>query len=381
MPRFLLLTICLSAVTTFPPFSTPAIAQIPPAASTPGVWNCVKGDHFTAVVENTRTTTITVNGVTQPARQSTDLLQLYYLFAGTLPGGDAIVQVRITSAQCDAQNQQSPDGAASGRGQSSSSDIERRLIQMLPFQLLVTPDGNVRPVSIQQHQQFIERLAASDASIAALLKKSCPDELYSSWFGRPFWFPKLNLLTDKNTQPWTASCTDSCGPFGVLQTEMNLEQLPPQNGFALCSLKGTPRFVPLVLAATRPSDVPQISLPFTALDIKSGSFTGNARINFNPPADPSDKGSDALPQPAPADDPILTPSSNRSRLITPPFQFLETTLTVSGSGTPGEALQGILKTNNFEFQYSHRCRFTITDFSFRANDRIEALPLPPRPPR
>lgn len=378
MKRFLLLTIGLSAVASCLPLSTPAAAQIPPAASTPSVWNCVRGDNFTAVLETTRTTSIIVNGEPQPTRQTTDLLQLHYLVTGTLPGGDAIVQVRITSARCDLPNEQSPDAGGRGASQSSAHDIERKLVNMLPFQLLVTPDGDVRPVSAQQHQQFIERLAASDASIASLLKKSCPEELYSSWFGRPFWFSKLNLLTTENTQPWAASCTDSCGPFGVIQTDIKLERLPPQDGFALGSLNGTPRFVPLVLANAKLSDTPQISLPVTALEINSGSFTGIARIRSSQSAEPLDNRPDTVPQPLPVNGPNLNPNPNPTLPVTPPFQFLETTLTVSGSGSPGEALQQTLKADSFQFQYSSRCRFTIASYSFRANDRIEPLPRPPR---
>ncbi|MEY2726218.1 MAG: hypothetical protein RLZZ458_2085 [Planctomycetota bacterium] len=378
MPQPLLCAIRLSTVALLLQFGALAVAQIPPAAATPGVWNCAKGDNFTAVVETTRTTTIIVNGEPQPARQSTDLMQLYYIFGDTLPGGDAIVLVRITSARCDVQQQHSPDAVSSGRGQGSVDDIQRKLVRLPPFQLQVTPEGHIRPGPGHQHNSLIQTLAGNDASIAALLSKSCPDELYTSWFGRPFWFPKLELLTAENTQPWTASCTDSCGPFGVLQTEINLQRLLPQDGFAFCSLNGTPRFVPLVLAAAKPSEIPQIPLPVTAVAVKSSSFSGAARIRFNQPADLLEEAPDDLPQPLRPDDSNLNPNSGRKPQISPPFQSLETTLTISGSGTPGEALQRTLNSNEFQFEYSHRCRFVITGYSFRANDRIKALPRLPQ---
>jgi hypothetical protein len=294
-------------------------------------------------------------------------MQLEYQTRDTFPNGLAIVSVRIIAALCDVQLQDTPaaGGSASGRTPGSAEAIQRRLLQVPPFILKVSPEGDCGPVSPQQHLRFLEQLAANDAGTFSILKKSCPDELYSSWFGRPFWFPTRKLLTEA-AEPWSANCTESCGPFGVLQTEVTLERQPAQDGFALASLKGTPRFVPLVLPAAKPSDPQQTPLPISGITVESASFTGTARLKL------------ASTQPNPGEQAPNNPDADPQPKATPPFQSLETVLTVAGRGVPSESAKGGVQADEFAFNYSHNCRFTIIGYSFMENDRIEALPVPPR---
>jgi hypothetical protein len=349
------------------PLCSIGAAQTPAPPETPRVWSLATGDTFRAAVTSTRTTSISINGKPQPPLQSTDLIQFEYQARGTFPNGDAIISVRIIAALCDVQLQDASAAGvtASARPPGSAEAIQRRLLQVPPFVLKVSPEGDCRTASPQQHLRFLEQLAANDAGTFSLLKKSCPDELYSSWFGRPFWFPTRKLLTEA-AKPWSASCTESCGPFGVLQTEITLERQPPQDGFALCSLKGTPRFVPLVLPAAKPSDPPETPLPVSGITVESASFVGTARLK--------------LPdtQPDPDGQSISDPDAERQPKVTPPFQSLETVLTVAGRGVPSESAKAGVQADEFTFNYSHNCRFTIIGYSFMENDRIEALPVPQR---
>lgn len=326
------------------------------------IWKLSPGDTFSAGLILTRTTTITMNGQTLPPEKGEDVLLLEYRLRGLLPDGEAIFQVRVVSAQLGSDTEELASTAA--RSRQISESAERKLMQLPPISLQVSPTGSVRVVP-ESHTQLLEQLAASDAAAFALLRKSSPEEICSSWFGRPFWFPTRDLLIDAKA-PWTATCTDSCGPFGILQTEITLERLEPTNVAARCQLRGTPRFVPLVLPATEAADT---TLPVVDLKVEATEFTGTAELRRQPSSSPAPNTPQSEQPPEPAIDPGTAPPQ-----AGPPFQSLDTLLKIAGRGTLSENLKSQLKSDEFQFEFTQRSRFLIISFSFRENDRLQVLP-------
>jgi len=336
---------------------------VQPGKSGSPIWKLSPGDMFRARIVLTRTTTITMNGQALPPEKSQDLLLLEYRLRGLLSDGEAVFQVRVLSAELGAVTETGTSTAA--RNKEIADSAERKLMQLRPVPLQVSPEGSVRVVP-ESHTQLLEQLAASDAAAFNLLRKASPEEICSSWFGRPFWFPTRDLLIDAKA-PWTATCTDSCGPFGVLQTEITLERLEPSDGVARCQLKGTPRFVPLVLPAT---EVSSTALPITELKVDAAEFTGTAELRRRQPSGAPAQNAAPSQQPsAPNTDPAMAPPQ-----ATPPFQSLDTLLKVSGRGTLSENLKSQLKAGEFQFEFTQQSRFMIIGFSFRENDRLQALP-------
>lgn len=326
------------------------------------VWKLSSGDMFRAGLVLTRTTTITMNGQALPPEKSQDLLLLEYRLRGVI-SGEAIFQVRVLSAELGTITEGGAGTAA--RSKELSDSAERKLMQLRPVTLQVSPEGSVR-IAPESHTQLLEQLAASDAAAFNLLRKASPEEVCSSWFGRPFWFPTRDLLIDAKA-PWKATCTDSCGPFGVLQTEITLERLEPSAGVARCQLKGTPRFVPLVLPAT---EVAAAALPITDLKVEAAEFTGTAELRRRQPSSAPAPNSPPSQQPP---EPNTNPSPGPPQ-ATPPFQSLDTQLKVSGRGTLSENLKSQLKASEFQFEFTQQSRLMIIGFSFRENDRLQALP-------
>jgi len=314
------------------------------------IWNLSPGDIFRAAIATTRTTTITVNGQTLPPQKSSDILQLEYQLRVVVPDGDAIFQVRVVAAELGAGTSESDSVRARSEGVADAA--QRKLQQLPPISLQVSPAGVVT-MSSEHHKSLLEKIAANDAASFSLLRKASPREICSSWFGRPFWFPSRSLLVDAKA-PWTASCTDSCGPFGVLQTEITLERLPVEDGLARCQLSGTPRFVPLVLPAKDATDAP---LPIADLKIESAEFTGTAVVKQEQPGAGDGPGPDSA-----------------TRGARPPFQSLDTLLKISGRGVPSENLKSQLKADEFQFDFAQQSRLIILGYAFRGNVTPQALP-------
>lgn len=346
------------------PAQVPALSPAPAPNTGSVVWNLSPGDIFRAALASTRTTTITVNGQTLPPQKSSDILQLEYQLRVVVPDGDAIFQVRILSAELGPGTSES--NSVSARSEAVADAAQRKLQQLPPVSLQVSPSGSIT-MSSEHHKSLLEKIAANDAASFSLLRKASPREICTSWFGRPFWFPSRSLLVDAKA-PWTASCTDSCGPFGVLQTEITLERLPAEDGLARCQLTGTPRFVPLVLPAKDAADAP---LPIADLKIESAEFSGTALLKLEQPGAADDPQPPRLPPPGIGPDPDPDTATRGAR---PPFQSLDTLLKISGRGVPSENLKSQLKADEFQFDFSQQSRFIILGYAFRGNVSPQALP-------
>lgn len=344
--------------------ATPAAAQQNPAPG-PGaapapapnvgavVWNLSPGDIFRVAVASTRTTSLTVNGQALPPQKSSDILQLEYQLRVVVPDGDAIFQVRVLAAELGSGTLDA--NSISARSEGVAEAAQRKLQQLPPVSLQVSPSGGIT-MSSEQHKSLLEKIAANDAASFSLLRKASPREIHTSWFGRPFWFPSRSLLLDAKA-PWTASCTDSCGPFGVLQTEITLERLPAEEGLARCQLTGTPRFVPLVLPARDAADAP---LPIADLKIEAAEFSGTAWLKPEQPTVVDDTPAPRPFLPGGGADPRAANPGRR-----PPFQSLDTLLKVSGRGVPSESLRSQLKADEFQFEFTHQSRCILLGFAFR----------------
>lgn len=344
------------------PAQVPALSPAPAPNTGSVVWNLSPGDIFRVALASTRTTTITVNGQTLPPQKSSDILQLEYQLRVVVPDGDAIFQVRVLSAELGPGTSES--NSVSARSEAVADAAQRKLQQLPPVSLQVAPSGGIT-MSSEHHKSLLEKIAANDAASFSLLRKASPREICSSWFGRPFWFPSPSLLVDAKA-PWTASCTDSCGPFGVLQTEITLERLPAEDGLARCQLSGTPRFVPLVLPAKDAVDAP---LPIADLKIESAEFSGTALLKLEQPGAADGPQPPRLPLPGIGPDP-----DSATRGARPPFQSLDTLLKISGRGVPSESLKSQLKADEFQFDFSQQSRLIILGYAFRGNVTPQALP-------
>lgn len=338
--------LCIAAAVVAGLWSSPVAAQ-----SSPAIWGLRTRDVFSCNMVTTRETQLTFGEQPATVLKSRDFLRLEYRVESVEPNGDAVLVVRIQEPQREA------GGEMSRTARLASGALSRLANMTIRFR--VDPFGVVSAVSPAGHREFLTGVAGTDEAFQAFLRAACPEEVYSSWLGRPFLFPQREMIV-AGRQPWTASLTDSVGAFGLLRSSLTLKPELLEDDAVVVTISGQPEFSPLVLPSSSSAPEDGLQLPIRALTIESGKVSGRAQQRRRQAA--------ANPQDAAAP------------LVRPPFDLMEITLEVTGTGQLDEASAGLLPGKAFQFRHSSRCSLLITGFAFSENLRRE-LPVVPAEPQ
>ncbi len=318
-----------------------------PAQESKAVWGLRARDVFSINVVSSRATSLTFGGNTPILIESRDFLRLEYRVESVDANGDAKMLVRFFQPQRESSGDLSRDARVAAGALSRLSNCSVRL--------RVDPFGVASAIDPAEHSGFLSSLAGTDEAYIGFLKAACPDDVYSSWLGRPFWFPRRDMISE-NQKEWTVSVTDSVGAFGLLRTSLTLKPEAVDADTMVVTISGKPEFAPLVLPSN--AEVPEsaLQLPIREMTIQSGSVTGKAQQRRRPPAG-------NLPAP--------TFQSAR-----PPFDLMEVTINVTGKGQIDDRFGSSLPAKDFQFEHSSRNSMMITGFAFSEN-LLRELPVVP----
>lgn len=311
------------------------------------VWGLRARDVFSMNLMSQRATSLTFGGNAPILIESRDFLRLEYRVESVGANGDAIMTVRFF------QPQRESSGDLSRDSRMASGALSRLANCSVRFR--VDPFGVASAIDSAGHNGFLLALAGTDESYTEFLQAACPDDVYSSWLGRPFWFPRRDMIS-KNQKEWTANITDSVGAFGLLRTALTLKPEVVDGETLVVAISGKPEFAPLVLPTKAVAPESVLQLPIREITIQSGSVTGKAQQRRRPPATN-----------------LVAPARQPAR---PPFDLIEVTISVTGKGQVDESFARSLPAKEFQFEHSSRSSMMITGYAFSEN-LLQELPLAP----
>ncbi len=322
----------------------PSVSAQPPAV----IWGLSEGDQFNVTQNHSRTTQLSIENREPVIVRSSDRLSMTYRLERVSSNGDAHFRITIVNAQrdhADVRSLETPESTLSNLGK-------------YPVRIIVEPDGHVRVESAEMHQGLLQHLAGNDRSILKYLKRSCPEEIYSSWFGRPFLIPQQEQL-NSDAEPWDVSFTDSVGSSGIVEWNMTWQAGQDDSGQVAASMRqGSGRFLPLVLPADSDFTDDAPAAPALQLRIERTSVSGKT-VNKRLP----------LRQPV--------------QQLKPPFDAMLISTLLAGEATLDGAAAQRLGAKTAAFEHTHECVLVIDGFRFRANDRLQQIAprgLQQRPP-
>lgn len=323
-----------------------------PAQESKAVWGLRARDVFSINVVSSRATSLTFGGNAPILIESRDFLRLEYRVESVDANGDAKMLVRFFQPQRESSGEMSRDARVAAGALSRLANCSVRL--------RVDPFGVASAIDPAEHSGFLSALAGTDEAYIGFLKAACPDDVYSSWLGRPFWFPQRDMIS-ANQKEWTVSVTDSVGAFGLLRTSLTLKPEAADAETMVVAISGKPEFAPLVLPSNAEAPEAVLQLPIKEMTIQSGSVTGKAQQRRRPPAG----NLSAPPRPS----------------ARPPFDLMEVTLNVTGKGQIDERFGSSLPAKEFQFEHSSRNSMMITGYAFSENllRELPAVPVEPNP--
>lgn len=324
-----------------------------PAQESKAVWGLRARDVFSINVVSTRATSLTFGGNAPILIESRDFLRLEYRVESVDANGDAKMLVRFFQPQRESSGELSRDARVAAGALSRLANCSVRL--------RVDPFGVASAIDPAEHSGFLSSLAGTDEAYIGFLKAACPDDVYSSWLGRPFWFPRRDMISE-NQKEWTVSVTDSVGAFGLLRTSLTLKPEAVDAETMVVAISGKPEFAPLVLPSN--AEVPEsvMQLPIREMTIQSGSVTGKAQQRRRPPAAGN----------------LIAPVRQPAR---PPFDLMEVTINVTGKGQIDDRFGSSLPAKDFQFEHSSRNSMMITGYAFSENllRELPAVPVEQNP--
>ncbi len=235
------------------------------------VWGLRSGDRFVVSVFVVKQTEATIDNKVSTTSDSRDRFEIEYRVAEVLKSGDALVLARLRKARRDTNESTSELLQQTAQSTRALEDVKIR------FQ--IDPSGEISEISVRDREAAVATLSSLDPTAGRILRESCPDEIISSWFGRPFWFVR-NAQNDKDKPQQEIEFpqrTDflAVGPFGLIRTTIGVLASDDANEKDSLLISGTGRFAPLVVPeATQSSTMIPLSDVVAELD----EFAGKARL-------------------------------------------------------------------------------------------------------
>jgi len=280
--------ICLPATVTWLPLFLLGCSHVMAmqANESPAVWGLKAGDSFVINVFIVKQTEFTVEGQPPETNETRDRFEIEYTVATILKSGDALITVRLKRATREA-------GDSTSESLKTSVSSARSLEELrLRFQVDIL--GQITEIDRRDKEAFLVALSSLDPSAWQMLRDTCSDEAISGWFSRPFWTALASDPTivdrEPNAPPVQATPilerveSMALGPFGMLNTSIQLQPAKGKDDEPGFTISGTGRFVPLVVPESRQA---QGRLPFKEVTAELDEFSGRVRLAKAEPQDPN----------------------------------------------------------------------------------------------
>jgi len=318
---------------------------------TPPVWKLQAGDSFLVLSRLYRRTVISFPDQPPAPLETEDWQQLRYTVDTVSPAGDATFSIEVQDASRQSR------GQASRAWKAGAADLQK--LTGFRLWLQVDPEGRAALPPGDSYQTSLQKLAGGDDEYAEFLRVACPEELLLSWFERPFWLPRRDMIQPQ-MQERTVGVVENIGPFGLLRCDAVLRiQAAAPNGEqptpAAISLQisGTPRFLPLPLGDAATTPAAKVNLPVTDIRVTEAKLTG-----------------------------LIKPTSIRSATARPPFESILTEISAKGTLKLAATSASAVAASElpFELQQQREIRITSIVFAENRTERLLRLPvLPPEP--
>jgi hypothetical protein len=309
------------------------------------IWGLSTGDTFSASVVIVKQTEVTVGEQSPTQSETTDKFQIQYQVVGVDPAGDIVVAARMQRPERET-SKSSPQSL-------QTFDAAIQSLEQFTVVLQVSSEGVVTSVSPSDRESLIAYFSGLDPSSSNLLSNACPNSVVASWFARPFWIAH-DQTTLKEGAKWDRTEDIALGSFGTLHCETALKVATVDPKWGSIELKGSGRFVPLVLPTKQASFGEPPLAEFTA---ELDEYSGKARMFLAPIVD------DVVPSPPKR----------------PQFESIELTLRFHGTGTiVDRSAEEQAPPQKVTFRQTQIQSWLLQGFSFGRRELFFNMPTPRR---
>lgn len=343
------------------------------ADETKAVWGLKAGDRFVVSVLTVKQTEVTIGDQPATNSETRDRFEIEYRVTQVRNSGDAVIAAKLRKASRDVAESSAESLKASARSARALEDLR------VGFEIDAT--GQILTITERDRDALLAAFSGLDASSSQLLRDSCPEDVIASWLNRPFW---AGAADSSDTIPqevdrkavekpsYTRKDAIAIGPFGVMQTILEIQPaIAGQPGESL-TISGKGRFVPLVVPNRDPISA---KIPLQNVVAELDDYSGKLRI---PQRKQATRNSEKdIPEPSseiPQLEPGMIPDQQGLG-----FTGMEINIRLHGSGTlPAKA--GSPK-QNVTFRQTQMQSWTLTEHSFARAEYLFDVPVPVPAPR
>lgn len=205
-----------------------------PVAAQSSVWELQPPDRFSVETTIDRETTVQIDSGKEYTSTTKEKVGISYRVLRRLTTGISI-QVDVTSVV--------RVGSSGQPSQDKLADQRLRELENFSGVLLVAADGTV--TNVPGRRESLRQLAGSDPLGMDVLSASCPEPVFISWFGHPFWMTAPAEKREAGSS-WDRVDEISLGLMGRLRTIATCEIDEVIDGTAVVKISGSSRQVPNV---------------------------------------------------------------------------------------------------------------------------------------
>ncbi len=333
------------------------------------IWGLKTGDRFVVSVLSVKHTEVTIGDQPATHSDSRDRFEIEYRVTQVRNSGDAVIAARLRKASRDVSEASQDSLKASARSARSLEDLR------IGFE--IDPTGQILTITERDRDLLLSALSGLDVPTSQLLRDSCPEDVIASWLSRPFWagptdsadvLPQEGDPKEQTKSSLTRKDSIAIGPFGVMQTTLELEPNAADKKKESITVTGKGRFVPLVVPNR---EMISSKIPLQNVKAELDEYSGKILLAQEKPGvdKPLPEGSrpESLPEIIPAQNDVH-------------FQSMELTIRLHGSGTlkatAGNADQNLI------FRQTQMQSWILTELSFARSEYLFDVPVPiPAVPR
>jgi hypothetical protein len=327
------------------------------------IWGLKAGDRFVVSVLSVKHTEVTIGD--QPATNSDtrDRFEIEYRVTQVRNSGDAVIAARLRRASRDVGEASQDSLKASARSIRSLEDLR------IGFE--IDPTGQILTITERDRDSILSALSGLDISTSQLLRDSCPEDVIASWLSRPFWagptdsadaFPQDRDKKVQTKSSLTREDSIAIGPFGVMQTTLELEPNAADKKEESMTVTGKGRFVSLVVPNR---ETISLKIPLQNVTAELDEYSGKILLAQKKPGDetpaPEESRPESLPEVIPGQKDVH-------------FQSMELNIRLHGSGTlkgtAGNADQ------NLTFRQTQMQSWILTELSLARSEYLFDVPVP-----
>lgn len=307
--------------------------------ATAALWGMRTGDAFVLRVAISKRTSVSLDGAEPQIVETRDRFELSYRVTDVPATGDVTLVVTARRAEREA--------TAGLSGRSAPTVEASRYLADVRVGLRLDSEGNLLETSERDWEKTLSIFSGMDHSTGRLMRDTCPSDVASSWFARPFWV--VGRAEDVSGGIRTIERPDviPVGPYGILRLDVEISADDEQTPSGVRRISGKGRYVPLVISdVISESSFPQLS----EMNIEMTEFAGKART---------------------------TSALSEQRRSVPPFHSMELSYRIQGTGTL--KLPGNLTSQKMEFSQQQQQAWILTEYTAALPDTLFGVPVPDIP--